>query len=547
MAEDSNPNERLIAPTFDNRGNPIWRSLMSPPDGSAAVCMMVPDRVIPIIFIPGVMGSNLKGVGKLEKIRWRLDGPKSMLGWLKRGPEDRKRYLSPSTMEVDNDGAKPEGTAQQSEELKRRGWGEVAAMSYAPFLVWLENALHDYDSAQNGIRHQLIGTALGAEKGEQALQKDEVALSYRYRFPVHACGYNWLDDNATSAKRLNQRIDEIIARYRKEKKRCEKVIIVTHSMGGLVARHCSEVLRASSKIFGIVHGVMPAIGAPAVYRRMKAGTENPGSGFKGWLEGYVGSKILGENAAEMTAVLSGAPGPLQLLPTPEYGNHWLKIKQDNGSEYSLPKSGDPYTEIYTARGEWWSLCEDHLINPLNKENNLQLKTAQMDSDWKNFLKNVRMQVKPFHVAIAHKFHPNTHAFYGSDEKFLAYGEVVWKGGNVFGENFFGAEGRPAYPLGGRALDPLEVGTKRTIASPLGGKGWRTGVQQSYRILDPATPGDGTVPHKSGVAPQPHVRSLLKVSVGHEPAYKDSESVQRFTLRAIVKIAQLVKQTSLKYD
>jgi hypothetical protein len=547
MAEASNPKERPIAPTFDNRGDPIWRSIMSPPDGSVAVCMMVPDRIIPIIFVPGVMGSNLKGIGAASDITWRLDGPKSMVSWLGRDAVKRKRYLTPATMEVDNDGMTPQGTSQQPEELKRRGWGEIGAMSYAPFLVWLENALHDYDSAHSGIRHQLIGAALGADKGEEPLQKDEVALSYRYRFPVHACGYNWLDDNAISATRLNQRIDEIISRYRKEKKRCEKVIIVTHSMGGLIARHCSEVLGASGKILGIVHGVMPAIGAPAVYRRMKAGTENPGSGFKGWLEGYVGSKILGENAAEMTAVLSGAPGPLQLLPTPEYGNHWLKIKQDNGTEYSLPKSGDPYTEIYTARGEWWSLCEDHLINPLKIDTDPEKKTAQTNTEWETYSQIIDKQVEPFHSCIRSKYHPNTHAFYGSDAKFFAYGEVVWKGGNVFGENFFGAEGRPAYPLAGRALDSSEIGRRRTIASPLGGKGWRTGVQQRFRIIGPDAPGDGTVPHKSGVAPQPHVRSLLKVSVGHEPAYKDSELAQQFTLRAIVKIAQIVKQTSLKYD
>jgi hypothetical protein len=246
-------------------------------------------------------------------------------------------------------------------------------------------------------------------------------------------------------------------------------------------------------------------------------------------------------------VLSGAPGPLQLLPTPEYGNHWLRIRQDNGTEYSLPKSGDPYTEIYTARGEWWSLCEDHLINPLNKEVDPQRKAAGINTDWEAYSQIIDKHVAPFHTSIRSKYHANTHAFYGSDTKYLAYGEVIWKGGNVFGENFWGAEGRPAYPLAGRALDPSEIGRKRTIASPLGGKGWRTGVQQQYRILEPATPGDGTVPHQSGIAPQHHVRSLLKVSVGHEPAYKDSATAQQFTVRAIVKIAQLVKQTSLKYD
>jgi hypothetical protein len=45
---------------------------------------------------------------------------------------------------------------------------------------------------------------------------------------------------------------------------------------------------------------------------------------------------------------------------------------------------------------------------------------------------------------------------------------------------------------------------------------------------------------------------LEVSVGHEPAYKHDEAADnlracRFTLRAIVKVAQQVQQTSLKYE
>ncbi|NMM25685.1 MAG: hypothetical protein HHJ12_00010 [Glaciimonas sp.] len=60
--------------------------------------------------------------------------------------------------------------------------------------------------------------------------------------------------------------------------------------------------------------------------------------------------------------------------------------------------------------------------------------------------------------------------------------------------------------------------------------------------------DGTVPHRSGIAPKesPSVKALLQVNVGHEPAYRDSELARHFTLRAIVQIAQEVKKTSLHY-
>lgn len=538
--------ERHIAALYDKKGEPFWQSVLSPPDDSVGVCSMIPDRIIPVIFVPGVMGSNLKGIGTNKDVQWRLDSAGTMSPWMIRGAAYRKTRLNPGAMTVDDGGVIPPGTEQDVEELKRRGWGEVGNMSYGGFLVWLENALSDFDQAKHGLRHQLIGQVLGAANSDSALTTEQVGLSYRYRFPVHACGYNWLDSNAKAAQRLQTRIQEIQRSYKKSGKKCDKVIIVTHSMGGLVARHCSEVLGMRAQIFGVVHGVMPAIGAAAVYRRMKSGTENPGGGVGDWFMNHLTNKALGENAAEMTAVLSSAPGPLQLLPTPEYGNGWLVINNGKTS-YRLPKSGDPYSEIYTVRGEWWSLCEDHLVNPLNGELDPQRKQQQRDRDWDQFSMMVDRDIEGFHTAIDGKYHPNSFAFYGSDQSKPAYGNVTWTGRDVLGARMLTSSSRPSYPMGGHALDASEIGEQRTIASPLGGDGWQTGVQQTYRISNADENGDGTVPHRSGVAPQRHVKSLLRVDVGHEPAYKDSDVARQFTLRAIVQIAQAVQSTALAYD
>jgi pimeloyl-ACP methyl ester carboxylesterase len=116
--------------------------------------------------------------------------------------------------------------------------------------------------------------AVADELNIAPLSYDEVRLSYRYQFPVHAVGYNWLQDNADSAKRLHERIEYFMDYYRSRfGYTCEKVILVTHSMGGLVARHYSEVLDHRDKVLGIVHGVMPATGAATAYKRVKAGTD----------------------------------------------------------------------------------------------------------------------------------------------------------------------------------------------------------------------------------------------------------------------------------
>jgi pimeloyl-ACP methyl ester carboxylesterase len=537
---DKQSNARQIPVQYDERGNPNWIASMSPPDNSFGRCYMVPDRIIPVIFVPGVMGSNLIGNDKDNNGKtWLLDSNGSMAIWLSRGPKSRKKILRPEAMDVYDGGKLPAGTGLPNEELKRRKWGEVGAMSYAEFLVWLENALNDFDDTKNGLRMQLMDMDLGAATGEHPPTLAEIGLSYRYRFPVYACGYNWLGSNADSAKRLGQRIDEVIARYRREKKKVEKVIIVTHSMGGLVARHCSEAHGYSDKILGIVHGVMPAIGAAAVYRRFKSGTEGD----------YITSEVLGNDAAEMTAVLSSAPGPMQLLPTPEYGNGWLKIR-DGGKEYSFPQNGDPYGEIYAVRDKWWSMCDDELMNPMNSARDPKKKQANMDADWKKYAITILRDVKGFHEEIRNRYHVMTYAFYGSHVDHPAYGTVSWQ--RVAGPGVL-RNRRETNVLNGYPVDPEEIKRQRTVRAPFVDDGnFARSEYQIYSISEPDEDGDGTVPHRSGVSPEVHCKSFLQVNVEHEPAYKvsngpDNRRACLFTLRAIVKIAQGIQHTSLRYD
>ena len=554
--------ERIIPAQYDNRGRPSWRSVMTPPDNSIGVCHMIPDHVIPVIFVPGIMGSNLIERGAKDKndaIKWRMDSERTAAAWAspRRGAKFRKDYLRPEVMDVDTGGHVPDNLRLPAEELRRRGWGEVGAMSYEPFLIWLEQALNDFETCHSGERDGLRQRPLDAELGESPLTRDEVGLSYRYRFPVHACGYNWLDDNATSAIRLSARIKDIRERYTGDKMKCDKVILVTHSMGGLVARHCSEVAGRRDDILGIVHGVMPAIGAAAVYRRFKAGTETAKTSWLHPLDkikGGVTASVLGNDGGEMTAVLSSAPGALQLLPTPEYGNGWLKIR-DGATSYALPTKGDPYGEIYTVRGKWWAMCEDFRIDPRRKTH------ENRDADWAGYVELIKL-VKKFHVAISNKYHPHTYAFYGSHDDHRAYGTVGWANRFPMPEPQIRSHTVPEMPtrpaesrdvLAGTGLGTgsREMGTTRTAAVPVTGS-WRKIETQSYEISTPDEAGDGTVPHRSGFAPKPYCQSLLRVNVEHEPAYKhadglDNERACRFTLRAIVKIAQRVKETALRYE
>ncbi len=498
--------------------------MTSAPDDSTAVCYMHPDRVIPVIVVPGVMGTNLANL-KDDPV-WLVDNSSSLVGWAVKTPTDRKNILDPSATKVSNKGSIPTGTALSETELRGRGWGTVSKMFYGEFLVWLENALNDCNAAadygRNGLRALLMQEVVAPNLGK--LSHTEVSLSYKYRLPVHAVGYNWLQSNAESAKWLGDQIDEIITDYKK-RGRCEKVILVTHSMGGLVSRYCAEVIPGyREKILGIVHGVMPATGSATAYRRVKAGTEPGGN-----ITSYGTSLILGNMSSKVMPVFAQSPGPLQLLPSPEYGQGWLQIR-DGERFFALPLRGDPYGEIYTKRGAWWSLVDQCLMDPD--------KSTDPEQSWLNYKKLITEQVATFHRAISGKYHPQTYAFWGDDKEHKTWGEVVWKrtqASSLWNSDAYDVRNKPIN------TDSL-MGTIDVVAGNLG----PIDVHKTFELQAAGENGDGTVPVRSGAAPAHYARAAVGYTgVDHGSAYTKLPQ-QKFALWGIVKILQKVAGTTLEY-
>jgi len=90
-------------------------------------------------------------------------------------------------------------------------------------------------------------------------------------------------------------------------------------------------MNGRENILGMVHGVMPDLGSPAAYRRMKTG------------ERGITGMIIGDSGEKLMPVLAQSPGPLQLLPGVAYGPGWLKI-ESSGARLSVAED-DPYVEI----------------------------------------------------------------------------------------------------------------------------------------------------------------------------------------------------------
>lgn len=537
MIEATDSNSVLLG--YDKFGHPHYKVIATPKEKEQWLKLYkMPDRVIPVVFLPGVMGSNLMSPD--GKSIWKVDGTWSMKSWLVRGAEERKKLLDPTKTVVDPSG-KIETESPEERLLfssrKERGWGEVGAMSYGSFLPWLQEALNDNQTmlknktSKNGsltLRERLMDKPLGAEIGESNLTSDEVALSYQYLFPVHAVGYNWLQSNVDSAQALAGRIDKIINDYKASGRKCEKVILVTHSMGGLVARYYSELLEGDygkKNILGIVHGVMPDRGAPIAYKRMKAGEAVP-----------VGL-VIGSSGAEMTPVLAQSPGPLQLLPGKGYGMGWFHVE---GLQHPLPQT-DPYKDIYTERSAWWGLCEERFINPDNKK----MDKLQLEKDWQSYVDIIDGKVKIFIEGLNGHYHEYTYAFYGNDgKKYPSYAELHWK--DISGKHTPEAY-RSQVSEQGEVFYPADKFNQTiryaTLETPDQGY-----VTRKYELLPPVEDGDGTVPVRAAVINSPKLKAQLGVGVDHEGAYKPDNTMDArwFTLRSIIRIAQQVKNTGLAY-
>lgn len=556
---------RLIGTGWDEDGNDTAQSVLTGTSQKVrALCLTSPDLVIPVLFLPGTMGTRLKIKNRAKAPAWfppegTLQGLVAVIKHLSKSAADRQRLLDPNNTEIDDNGpASPDESSKallaiaegntDEERAKWRGWGQVYGKSYSEILSVLEKSFAMiFDPSSQGKRltttwktmviDQQDATRLGAQKSFEPLDDNVLRDAADVLYPVHAVGYNWLQSNVQSGKWLAQEIGRITSHYRSKGKKCEKVILVTHSMGGLVARACVQMPGLPDQILGIVHGVMPAIGAPAAYKRFKAGFEG------------VEQVLLGRNAAECTAVMANAPGTLELLPTRKYKTkseqgerHWLRasyaVSAGSGASSSaevLLGDADPYADIYLNNTKnWWKLIREDLINPARMPEAAGDSLAvdaddevvgdnPRKSDFATFTANM-MIAKGFQDLVEDKYHPMTYAYYAADRKHLSWSEVHWKSDKPFlGEIKEAVVG----------ADDLNGALKLSCGATITG---------DFSVEAPKGLGDGTVPEESGSAPTPYVVQIFRhggkekghESYDHQDSYK-AKLAQAVTLYSIVKI------------
>lgn len=525
-----------------------------------------PTRAIPIIFVPGIMGSNLCDLR--DQPVWLLNSlgnvPAGLAwDWATRKAGVRQVVLHPGRTKVYRGGGVPKGRARNGnaqQDYIKRGWGEVSEASYHKFLLWLDEKMNgERDPVAWGDFSTQSGAPLTAgEKAARTLPagllvkmnglpsfaegchavdpitSDELLMRSKFSFPIYAFGYNWLASNSIAAEHLKDRIEKIIDENNVGIVRCTQVILVTHSMGGLVARACSQLPGMAQKIIGMVHGVMPATGAAVAYRRCKVGMRD---------EDLVAGLVIGSSGKEVTAVFAQSPGALQLLPSEDYGANWLQVVDPASKPLLSLPAVDPYEEIYLKKGKWWSLIREEWLSP----------NEGMPVSWQNFSKNI-LVAREFHRMLSKHYHHNTYVFYGGGSDKGSFSKVIWKlkAGIAPSNLGRGPSSSDVLNLHDRDIrtdgfNKLYVGGASVINTT--GRG-----DASVALLTETShweiqcghhdsPGDGTVPAISGKAPRVGGgRSVLQQfelqKIQHEPAYRDYPLAQQIAYYAITKLAAI---------
>jgi len=565
------PTRPIPQPTVDRDGSLVAHTVATPTAFKVRARVTIGSRkVIPVILVPGIMGSNLRARADMKpraddilrpgESAWRppsgnIDGYLESLKWSVRSPSERQRILDASTLEVDPGGELAFApNVFDPGVLRERGWGEVHAGSYGALLIDLQRHLDKtFQVSPRGtreIRHfwrrvmQTEASSWGVRHIEKVTEA-ELEKFAAYQYPVYAFGYNWLNSCEDSARRLRTRIDAIKAFWAERKHQCEKVILITHSMGGLVARACARLSPpgdgSAPDIAGIIHATMPALGAPVAYRRIACGTEGGrfANGFGDNRKASAIADIIGESSAETTPVMAVSPGALQLLPNHLYPRPWIVIKSMRSVNrrdevrdlLSLP-DGNPY-DFYRDMKSWYRMIDPTLADPAKRHDNMDESVVDRISKAIGAAERLHTTLlmtggagssssKPY-------YHPHTYVFYGADKELKAFGQIRW------------VAREPS--INPTALSPSLIRAATLVSATRNGdREVRVGrdLQLRFFVWPEDAHGDETVPVQSGAGSSPHVRQTFAPAGFRHQQSLEPEAMRLLVRHLIVKIVQEIK-------
>ncbi len=128
---------------------------------------------------------------------------------------------------------------------------------------------------------------------------------------VYSAGYDWRLDIVTSAALLDRYVDQV-----RQETGAPQVILVGHSMGGLVAREYTADPQRAAKVEKVISVGSPYWGAPLLAKHMRDGSTD-----------FPFDVLLDKNA--IRDIIRNSPGALELLPWEDF------VQQSQGVPYFM--------------------------------------------------------------------------------------------------------------------------------------------------------------------------------------------------------------------
>jgi pimeloyl-ACP methyl ester carboxylesterase len=480
---------------------------------------------IPIVFVPGIMGSRLKR--RNFKV-WDPNSTGFMANYLFATPAQRKALLDEKGLEVDTDTSKAFQSTVFDDAMYQEYSGTEKLMGFGLLSPSRQQEILNVadDCAKAAAAQGWGGVAWDFYGGIlNFLSRPDLWSPFGkcFVFPVYAVGYNWVQDNLKSGDDLAKRFDVIMNLEKDKGLICEKIILVSHSMGGMVTRSAVKLHGGEGKVLGVIHGAQPVTGAPDAYKSMRAGS---GSSWN------PKAKVLGAGSRDVVPVLGNSVGAMELLPTTKYVNaNWLSMTKDDALLSSKPK-GDPYSSTYHYNSEDFLRLIYHpeYLDPGATDPDLQ------DASTRNRLVKVLVEfmtkveaARSFHQQLQLQCHPVTYSSWVGDKGLSTMDKIEYR--------FL----QPHFDVPWSAPDP----------NPVEGSGidlWENKSKPSengYYVMQSANgKGDGTVPTSSGAGLSAKSNGIggklnrLEITEGleHTQFYNNGD-VQKFTLNCIKELAQ----------
>ncbi len=340
MSEAPSASQRIDSHSMDEAGS-----------RKTVVIKTASRPLIPIVFFPGVMGTRLKLSAGADDFLWdpdsksgiykhylfgglthyddgndedvrsasrRMSSPGQLI-WTLDKSHFSDEYASIRSVLIDKDSTDVEAndSAVEQEMARRqaRGWYSMFYDSYVPLLQMLSCWGRGLPVKHAGADGKVL-----THHNQQSLH------------PVWAFGYDWrrganliaaggspYADGEHFDAFLQKVFSDTYAELPKWHWPAKKqVIVVTHSMGSLVARYISEVAARGADMAGIVHLAQPTTGAPAATLRLMMGTQAEADVQLGGDEERIVRNIMGLSPYRYLSEVAQLVGPNTLLASNDY-------------------------------------------------------------------------------------------------------------------------------------------------------------------------------------------------------------------------------------